>query len=183
MEYDKYSPRAYTMSWRRTCYTPAFRRVFSCTALLLVVGAPPAGAQVISATAAPGLSWTAEVATGLLVQPVQGGGSGGALAVTLERATPSATWSPAVLLVAGRMPKNRGNNGYTMDAVGEHPFGPQGPTGWEQKAGLIIDGAGQYRIGRHLSLASRLGLIQQVFTDDVVGPSGALASLGVALDW
>src|SRR5262249_2879507 len=58
-----------------------------------------------------------------------------------------------------------------------------GPTGWEMKAGLIMDTAGQYRIGEHVSLASRVGLVQHVFTDDLIGNSGALASLGLALSW
>jgi len=63
------------------------------------------------------------------------------------------------------------------------PVGQFGPTGWEMKAGLIIDGAARYRVGEHVSLASRVGLVQHVFTDDLIGDSGALASLGVAFGW
>ena len=35
----------------------------------------------------------------------------------------------------------------------------------------------------NVSLASRLGLVQQMFTDGFIGPSGALASVGIAFDW
>jgi hypothetical protein len=63
------------------------------------------------------------------------------------------------------------------------PLAPFGPTNWEAKAGLILDVGARYRVGSSVSIASRLGLVQHVFTDDLIGPSGALASAGVAFTW
>jgi hypothetical protein len=216
------------MKERSMCSSLALRVRVGWSALLITGGALaaalPAEAQSTLNNAVQRQSWTAEVTTGVLVQPVSGGGTGGAVAITLGRAAPRGIWSPSILLAAARVGDVRGparDNEYIVDrdwgitAVGvdafvarterlavslgakggvlwNHdrqagvrgtPLGQFGPTDWEAKAGLIIDGAARYRIRERLSLASRMGLVQHVFTDDLIGPSGALVSLGLAFSW
>jgi len=199
----------------------------SCRRALLIAGGALAcalSAEAQSNSIIPRQRWTAEVTPGLLVQPVPGGGSGGALTITLGRAAGRGTWSPSLLLAAARV----GDVGYRptdnffiidrdwgITALGvdafvartEHlsvslgakggvlwdrdrqagvrgtPVGEFGSTNWEMKAGLIFDAAARYRVGKHLSLASRGGLVQHVFTDDLIGNSGGLVSLGLAFTW
>lgn len=200
-------------------------RVRCCCALLIatsaLVGAARAGAQ-----SAPRQSWTAEVTTGLLIQPVSGGGAGKAFSITLGRTPQRAMWTPSVLVAAARVgdigSPSTTFNGYIVDrdwvitAIGAdalvarterftlslgakggvlwnydrptevaatHPLGLYGPTNWEMKAGLIIDASAQYRVGQHVSLASRVGGVTHMFTDNMIGSTGLLASLGFAFGW
>ena len=201
----------------------------ACSSALLIAGgalagAMPAEAQSTPNSTIPRQSWTVEVTPGLLIQPVPGGGSGGALAITFGRAARRGTWSPSLLLAAARVGDvgyHPGDNFFIIDrywgitAIGVDafvarteplavslgakggvlwntdrqggvrgtPVGQFGSTGWEMKAGLIVDAAARYRVGERVSLASRVGLVQHVFTDDLIGNSGGLASLGVALTW
>ena len=208
--------------------TLALRSRFSSGTALLIAVAALAAARSGEAQSTPGNtvsrgSWTAEVTTGLLVQPVSGGGTGEALSITFGRAAGRGTWSPSILLAAAKVRDvgASGDNRYIVDrdwritAIGVDafvartervavslgakggvlwnydrqagvrgsPVGQFGPTNWEAKAGLIFDAAARYHVGEWVSLASRVGLVQHVFTDDLIGSTGALASLGVALTW
>lgn len=216
------------MKERSMCSSLVFRVRVGWAALLVTSGALaaalPAQSQSTPNNAVQRQRWTAEVTTGVLVQPVSGGGTGGAVAITLGRTMHRGVWSPSILLAAARVGDVRGparDNEYIVDrdwgitAIGvdafvarterlvvslgakggvlwNHdrqagvrgtPLGQFGPTDWEAKAGLIIDGAARYRVGERLSFASRVGLLQHVFTDNLIGQSGALVSLGLAFSW
>jgi hypothetical protein len=56
-----------------------------------------------------------------------------------------------------------------------------GQTNWEKKAGLILDARALYQISGPVAIAARAAMIQHVFTDDMLGGTGGLLSIGVAL--
>lgn len=56
-------------------------------------------------------------------------------------------------------------------------------TTWETGAALIPEVQAAYHLGGLLAITARAAAVQRVFTDDFIGDTGALLSIGAALRW